>query len=524
MFSNVSGGEDVYGEMYIRQVSLKLSKHHFCGGSLIQDDLVITAAHCLVSLNDFVMQIKNLTVTTEEYGLFQKNKQEQNIPASNIVSHLEYNRFGYMNSDITLLYLKHRVKFGISVQSICLPGSDDKFEVEFMCPGSWSSTSEYSSVLQEVELPILDDRIFNPGLKDMNPPPLGGTMVCAVFPDGGKDARQGDFGGPLVCRRDDGTGTVAGITSWGTGFARGEDPLRNNQRRASTGLFSKIRKMWVCRGFGVGPTPPDMNPRCVTKDLISVQNVDGSHREEGMYSFPHKRHVFYYHLYLCIWKIMVSEDKIILIKFTSLDRKSSFHRPVLGMLQAAYLPRGKVCGDMLPPPLLTDTNEIAVTLVSDTESGGSAFELTFTAKNSEAGISDSGCGRVAVLVEEGIIHSASYPDLYPRNVTCHWFIHAPEKHIIKLAFEEFTIGFNQNSTHDAVVIYGDPEEEHELAKLCGVLNPTPICSPSNMTVIRFKSDGENDFQGFRQRFTFLPSGALKIGLRTLYQDVTVILR
>lgn len=45
----------------------------------------------------------------------------------------------------------------------------------------------------------------------------------------------------------------------------------------------------------------------------------------------------------------------------------------------------------------------------------------------------SGCGSVAVLVEEGTIHSASYPDLYPSNVRCHWFIHAPEKHIIKVS-------------------------------------------------------------------------------------------
>ena len=44
------------------------------------------------------------------------------------------------------------------------------------------------------------------------------------------------------------------------------------------------------------------------------------------------------------------------------------------------------------------------------------------------------------------------------------------------------------------------------AKLYGILNPTPIFSPNNMLVIHFKSDGENRFQGFKARFTFLLSG------------------
>lgn len=47
-----------------------------------------------------------------EYNLFQKDKQEQSIPASEIIIHPEYNTLGYMSSDIAVLYLKHKVKFG----------------------------------------------------------------------------------------------------------------------------------------------------------------------------------------------------------------------------------------------------------------------------------------------------------------------------------------------------------------------------------------------------------------------------
>lgn len=47
------------------------------------------------------------------------------------------------------------------------------------------------------------------------------------------------------------------------------------------------------------------------------------------------------------------------------------------------------------------------------------------------------------------------------------------------------------------------------AKLCGMFNPAPIFSPGNVMVIHFKSDGENNFRGFKARFTFLPSGQYK---------------
>ncbi|KAM9230264.1 LOW QUALITY PROTEIN: ovochymase-1 [Dugong dugon] len=468
-------------------VSLK-GEHQFCGGSLIQDDLVITAALCLVSLSE--KQIKNLTAG--EYDLFQKDKQEQNIPASKIIVYPEYNRFGYMNSDIALLmYLKHKVKFeesvimsqpsfrfeaeftlpvlsknskprvqfkelpGTAVQPICLPRRDDKFEAEVLCMasglGKISDTSKYSDVLQEVELSILDDRTCNTVLKNMNLPPLGGTMSCVGFPDGGEDACQVDSGGPLVCRKDDGTWTLAGITSWGAGCARGWAPLRRNQRRASTDIFSKVVSTGGANNEHVSYDLEDCRPHGTV--------LSG---ESGKISYPHFKEGNYSHNCLCIWKIKVQGDKIILIKFTSLDIENQVRcdHDYVSLQSSKGMLVSKVCGDMLPSPLLTNTNETTVTFVSDTENGGSDFKLTFTAvrKSSEA---DSGCGRMAVLVE-GTVHSASYPDLYPRSVTCHWFIHTPEKHIIK----DFTVEFNQNCAYDAVVICGDPEEQHEL-DVCG---------------------------------------------------------
>ncbi|XP_034883715.1 ovochymase-1 [Mirounga leonina] len=462
------------------QVSLKLGEHHCCGGSLIQEDLVVTSAHCLVGLNE--KQIKSLTVTAGQYSLSQKGEHEQKSPVSKIIIHPEYNRLGYMSSDIALLYLKHKVEFGTAVQPICLPHRDDKFEAGVLCMTSgWckiSETSEYSNVLREVELPIMDDRMCNSVLKGMNFPLLGKTMMCASFPGEEEDACQGDSGGPFVCRRDSGIWVLAGITSWRAGWTRDWTSLRTNHRGASLGIFSKV---FVLMDF-------------ITQNIFT-----------GRCNFCE----FTLSFYLCMWRIMVPEDKIILIKFTSLDipNQVGCDHDYVSLQSSNGVLISKVCGGLLPSSLLTETNEATVTCVSRTGNSGNSFELNFTAvwKNSGAG---SGCGSVAAPVEGGTIHSVDYPDLYPTNVRCHYFSHSPEKPIIKLEFEDFITEFSQNCVYDAVVIYGDPEEEHELDKLCGILNPTPVFSSNYMLVIHFKSDGENTFQGFKARFTFVLSDSL----------------
>uniref|UniRef100_A0A2R8ZVZ5 Ovochymase 1 n=1 Tax=Pan paniscus TaxID=9597 RepID=A0A2R8ZVZ5_PANPA len=493
-FSRISSWRNSTVTGHPWQVSLKSDEHHFCGGSLIQEDRVVTAAHCLDSLSE--KQLKNITVTSGDYSLFQKDKQEQNIPVSKIITHPEYNSCEYMSPDIALLYLKHKVKFGNAVQPICLPDSDDKVEPGILCLSSgWgkiSKTSEYSNVLQEMELPIMDDRACNTVLKSMNLPPLGRTMLCAGFPDGGMDACQGDSGGPLVCRRGGGIWILAGITSWVAGCAGGSAPVRNNHVKASLGIFSKVSELMdfitqnLFTGLDRGQPLSKVGSRCITKALSSVQEVNGSQRGEGILDMEKQ--------------VGCDHD------YVSLRSSSGVLFNQRSLMEDDGKQNKRVCGKILPSPLLAETCEAMVPFVSDTEDSGSGFELTFTAvQKSEAG---SGCGSLAILVEEGTNHSAKYPDLYSSNIRCHWFICAPEKHIIKLTFEDFAVKFSPNCIYDAVVIYGDSEEKHKLAKLCGMLTITSIFSSSNMTVIYFKSDGKNRLQGFKARFTILPSESL----------------
>ncbi|XP_023370479.1 ovochymase-1 [Otolemur garnettii] len=472
VFSRISSWRNSAVGSHPWQVSLKLGEHHFCGGSLIQDDQVVTAAHCLVSLN--AKQLKSLTVTSGKYNLFQKDKQEQNVPVSKIIIHPEYNSLGFMSSDIALLYLTHKVKFGTAAQPIYLPNRDHNLEAGILCVASgWgkiSETSARSNVLQEVELTIMDDRTCNAILKRMNLPALERTMLCAGFLDGGMDACQRDSGGPLVCRRGGGIWTLAGITSWVAGCAGDSASVRNRHRKASLGIFSKVLELMDF----------------ITQNMITDYNPQGTvlFGKSGKIIYPYSKEDNYSHNWSCIRKIMVRENKVVLIKFMSFDIENQ-----VGSLPLSNGVISKVCEDTLPSPLLTETREASVTFVSDTENSGNGYNLTFAAvRNSEAG---TGCWSVAVLVE-GTVRSADFPDLYPSHVQCHQLIRALDTHTVKLTFEAFTFEFNPNHIYDAAVIYGDSKEDHELAKLSRILN-TLIFSPSNMTVVCFK-DSSNKIE------------------------------
>uniref|UniRef100_A0A670YD49 Ovochymase 1 n=1 Tax=Pseudonaja textilis TaxID=8673 RepID=A0A670YD49_PSETE len=470
-FSRIIGGRMSVPGGQPWQVSIKQSRSHFCGGSLIGDDVVVTAAHCII---DFDLKVvKNLIVTVGEFDLGSGDEEEQNVPVSEIVVHPDFNRFGYMDSDIALLYLKHHVQYGYEVQPICLPHKEDVFEAGTLCVVSgWGKTSEGEYlVLSEVELPIIDSITCSELLKTLNLPPGQRSMLCAGFPDGGRDACKGDSGGPLACRKASGLWTLVGITSWGIGCGKGWlTDKRINGSRGSPGIFSKVIELL---------------------DFITQHMTTG---------------------HWCIWNLTVSEDKIILVEFIKLDIEDqiecdhdyiafySSEKELIGRWKVSR----KICGDILPSPLLIESDQAIVIFVSDGSIGGRGFEFTFNAVHpeSEAG---SGCGSIAMLVEEGKIDTANYPGLYPSSTKCHWLIEAPVDRVIKLEFEDFAVEISQDCIYDAVVVYGDTEEEHQLALLCGFSIPSPVWSPGNIMLIHFESDEENNFRGFKARFTFFSS-------------------
>ena len=212
----IVGGENAQqGEIpYI--VSLRGSSgSHFCGGSLISQKWVLTAAHC----------VRGGTVKEIWVGMLdQKNTAGvEKIKPARIIAHEKYNS-GSMENDFALIELSQNSSFApvaLNQVEINLDDSTDAAPIMSMTAG-WGATKESSytlpNMLQKVSVPLVSTKAcnateaYNGQIKD--------SMICAGLKAGGKDSCQGDSGGPLVVTNEDGSHLLVGVVSWGQGCAR----------------------------------------------------------------------------------------------------------------------------------------------------------------------------------------------------------------------------------------------------------------------------------------------------------------
>ncbi|XP_075062159.1 ovochymase-1 [Mixophyes fleayi] len=493
MYSRIIGGVKSAAGDQPWTVSIQLYDRHICGGSIVEKTLVVTAAHCVYPLTE--EKVKHMAIVVGEYDQNVNDPQQQTISVSNVKMHPQYRSDGSMSYDIALVYLDKEIVLGSQVQPVCLPQVGEKFEPGTLCITSgWGRVKENgvsSSILQEVELPILDDETCRSVLDVMGLPTLHKSMMCAGFPGGGKDACQGDSGGPLVCKRRSGSWVLVGCSSWGAGCGRpwGKS-ISDRDAMGSPAIYAKVSALLdFLRNFS-------SDSDCSSDPLIIVA-------DSGIIEYPLDATSNYSSNSLCRWTIISSKDKIIQIHFIKMDIEDHITCAQDSLtFTVEQKDFRKVCGSILPSPLIIPSNKVTMTFLSDSTVNGGGFRFKFSTLPATSG-TGSGCGSVAVLKEEGKIFSLNYPGLYPSLTTCRWVIEAPEGNIIQLIFEDFSLEYQEECDYDRVSIYSDRDETQLIIKLCGFLVNRQVFSPSNIMVIKFESDLENNYSGFMARFIFL---------------------
>jgi trypsin len=202
----VGGQEAVRGEFPFIVSLQSASGSHFCGGSLIRKNWVLTAHHCiqfgapgsiLIGLHD-----RRNTAGSETFRPLQ------------VISHPKVN-MSKMSYDFALIKLDGESRF----EPVELNREEIRSAVDFVTAG-WGGMREgggLAQLLQKVTVPFVSAEVC--GGAGAYPGRLDESMICAGLETGGKDSCQGDSGGPLFTN-EAGNRKLAGVVSWGEGCAR----------------------------------------------------------------------------------------------------------------------------------------------------------------------------------------------------------------------------------------------------------------------------------------------------------------
>ncbi|XP_026642679.1 coagulation factor XI isoform X2 [Microtus ochrogaster] len=217
----VGGSASVHGE-WPWQVALHITspaQRHLCGGSIIGNQWILTAAHCFSGTE----ASQHLRVYGDIVHQSEINEDTAFFRVQEIIIHNQY-KVAESGYDIALLKLESSMNYTDSQRPICLPPKGDENILYTECwVTGWGYArlrGEVQNTLQKVKIPLVSNEECQTRYRNHK---ITSKMICAGYKEGGKDACKGDSGGPLSCKHN-GVWHLVGITSWGEGCGQRERP------------------------------------------------------------------------------------------------------------------------------------------------------------------------------------------------------------------------------------------------------------------------------------------------------------
>jgi secreted trypsin-like serine protease len=228
----VVGGQDAAIGDWGWQVSMNISGRFGCGGSLINNEWIVTAAHCVGSSSP-----SRYSFDIGHHDRAVLEPWAQTRKPTKVFRNTQYTSSNKRN-DIAMFKID-RVEYQDEIVPVCIPNGQVEYAGRESWATGWGTTrsgGRVSRFLQEVQMPFLTDR----RCKAKYPRAYTDVMVCAGDDGAYADTCQGDSGGPLVVQHTDADPSsdvfddadnnaqpsgkrwyLTGITSWGYGCGAG---------------------------------------------------------------------------------------------------------------------------------------------------------------------------------------------------------------------------------------------------------------------------------------------------------------
>jgi len=208
----IVGGHEAAHHEWPWQVALFIDDAWFCGGSLISDEWVMTAAHCAdgASYFDIMAGAHNVRASSEPHRIEITSFEGQTHPEWDSNS---------LYADIALVHLPEKVAFSEFIRPSCLPPASDANEQyvgQLTTPVGWGKNADNAGGITPdlnmvSDLPVIDPQ----ACADYYGSIIYSGIMC-IDSAGGKGVCNGDSGGTLNIRQSEGGNkwTQVGVTSF----------------------------------------------------------------------------------------------------------------------------------------------------------------------------------------------------------------------------------------------------------------------------------------------------------------------